>query len=362
MTSAARRPPQPAPLPALAAPRVGQHGAALLSAMITVTLVASFAATALWQQWRNLEVEAAERDRVQSAWILTGCLDWARLILREDARTGGPDHLSEPWAIPLNEARLSSFLAVDKNTDDAGPEAFLSGQISDLQGRLNIANLVEGDHISDTAMASFGRLFEHLNLPLESLNALAGQLLKASQGTAQTLPTAAALMPQGVEQLPWLGLSPGMLAVLRPHITLLPLHTSVNLNTASAEVIYASTPGLEMGDAQKLTAARELRPFRSLADARLPISGSAGQFREDQHGVSSRFFEVRGRLRLEHATVQERSVLQRDGTAVRTLWRDRAVLVEDPNGSRPMAEIDSRLTRPGLQQGQAMPVINCRAC
>ena len=85
-----------------------QRGAALLAAMLTVTLVATFAAAALWQQWRSIEVETAERARVQSAWILLGALDWSRLILIEDSRAGGADHLAEPWAVPLEEARLST--------------------------------------------------------------------------------------------------------------------------------------------------------------------------------------------------------------------------------------------------------------
>ena len=72
------------------------RGAALLAAMLTVTLVASFAATALWQQWRSVEIESAERSRVQAACILTGALDWTLLILREDARSGGADYLGEP--------------------------------------------------------------------------------------------------------------------------------------------------------------------------------------------------------------------------------------------------------------------------
>ncbi len=85
--------------------------------MLTVTLVATFAAAALWQQWRSIEIETAERARVQSAWILIGALDWSRLILIEDynANPGGSDHLAEPWAVPLQEARLSTFLAAEKN-------------------------------------------------------------------------------------------------------------------------------------------------------------------------------------------------------------------------------------------------------
>jgi general secretion pathway protein K len=101
--------------------------------MLTVVLVATLASAMLWQQWRGVEVETAQRGRVQAAWILVGALDWARLILREDARRGGADHLAEPWAVPLAPARLATFLAAQGGqslvTDGlAGEEeAFLSG-------------------------------------------------------------------------------------------------------------------------------------------------------------------------------------------------------------------------------------------
>lgn len=85
-----------------------QRGAALLTAMVIVTLVTTIAASMVWQQWRAVQVESAERSIAQSYWMLAGALDWARLILREDK--GGPpaDHLGETWAVPLAEARLST--------------------------------------------------------------------------------------------------------------------------------------------------------------------------------------------------------------------------------------------------------------
>src|SRR5512137_785543 len=109
--------------------RPPERGAALLMAMVIVALVTTLAATMVWQQWRAVQVESAERARMQAAWILAGALDWARMILREDARSGGADHLGEPWAVPLAEARLSSFLAADKDNTDDAPDAFLSGSI-----------------------------------------------------------------------------------------------------------------------------------------------------------------------------------------------------------------------------------------
>ncbi|MFX7895070.1 hypothetical protein ABTK48_20365, partial [Acinetobacter baumannii] len=78
-------------------------------AMIIVTLIASLAAGMVWQQYRAVQIEAADRARAQSTWILQGALDWARLILQEDAkqnRNKAVDHLGEPWAVPLAEARL----------------------------------------------------------------------------------------------------------------------------------------------------------------------------------------------------------------------------------------------------------------
>lgn len=304
-------------------------GAALLTAMLTVALVATFAAAALWQQWRSVEIEGAERSRVQSAWILTGALDWARLILREDRNRF--DHLGEPWAVPLQEARLSSFLAAQGNTaTDAGGEvmdAFLSGTVIDLQSLLNVNNLVEANGSpSKQGLESFARLFEVLGLPQAQLGRLAENLRFAADTSAanQSSPLAP-LRPQRVEQLVWLGLSPETVAALRPYVTLLPRRTAVNLNTAGAEVIYASAHQLTMADAQLLVGARERTPFRTHGDASKLLAGGAAALPEGQDFVSvgTQFFEVRARLRLDQLVVEERSVLEREGQRIWVLQRER---------------------------------------
>lgn len=241
-----------------------QRGAAILTALLTVALVATLASATLWQQWRGVEVEAAERSRSQSAWVLIGALDWARLILREDGRKGGADHLAEPWAVPLAQARLSTFLAADRSDTfaaDATQEAFLSGQITDLQSRLNLANLVQNGKIDAPSQLAFSRLFELLGLPLTELSAMTENLRLAQGATlgsaadappATPAPTGASdvpLWPQTTDQLAWVGLSVQTIAVLRPFITILPVATPVNLNTAPAEVIYACVEAFEIGRA-----------------------------------------------------------------------------------------------------------------
>jgi general secretion pathway protein K len=318
-----------------------QRGAALLMAMLTVTLVATFAAAAMWQQWRSVEVEQAERDRVQSAWVLTGALDWARLILREDGKGGGPDYLSEPWAVPLEEARLSTFLAADKGVATAGAgddtvDAFLSGQIVDLQSLLNVNNLVDNGKVSEIGLRSFSRLFALLGLPPAQLTTLAENLRFASDSSAANRSSPMApLMPQRVEQLVWLGIPAETVAVLQPYVTVLaaPTATPVNLNTARAEVIYAAIDGISIADAQRLVAGRDQAPLRSLADAARVLERDVSTLGSDQIGIASSFFESRGRLRLGKMVVEERSVLQRIGLTVTTLQRERGVIEAPPPGT-----------------------------
>ncbi len=316
--------------PRAAGERGGQKGAAILMAMLTVTLVASLAAAAMWQQWRNLEVETAHRSRVQAQWILTGAQDWARLILREDARTGGADHLAEVWAVPLQEARLSTFLAADNSNTvdptDTAPEAFLSGQIIDLQSRLNLFNLVENGKVSEPALRALSKLFELLELPPRELAMLAENLRFAlDTSTDNRSGAAAALVPQRVEQVAWLGLPLKTVYALKPFVTLLPMRTPVNLNTASAEVLYASIESLDMASAQRLVTLRSRTHFTTLAEAGRALPELASHLTEAQHSTTSRFFEVRGRLRQDRVVSEERSVVQRDGLLVKTLWREHDV-------------------------------------
>lgn len=299
--------------------------------MLTVALVASMAAAALWHQWRSVEIEGAERARIQSQWILTGALDWARLILREDARSGGADHLGEPWAVPLEEARLSTFLAAEKSsaldTTDTASQVFLSGYISDLQGRMNVLNLVDNGKLSEPALRAFAKLFEQLGLPRVELAAMAENLRLAHDASPESASARfAPLMPQRVGQLVWLGLSPRSVAVLSPFVMLLPVRTPVNLNTASAPVLYACIPALDMAQAERLVASRQSAHFRTLSDVGKVVGDAAGDLNEVQHSVSSRFFEVQGRFRLDQTVIEERSVVQREGLSVKTLWRDRGTL------------------------------------
>jgi general secretion pathway protein K len=314
--------------------------------MTLLALVASLAAGMVWQQWRAVQVEAAERSRGQSAWILAGALDWTRLILREDARSGAVDHAGEPWATPLAEARLSSFLAADREANaDSEVEAFLAGSITDAQARYNLRNLFT-DEGRPVAMEreTLTRLCTAAGLGAGEAERLITGLAGAWRARSATPTGGGASAPgagagsgatpgpgagpgaesatqddnarvlpiQRFEHLAWLGLEPAVLQALRPLVDVLPTRTPVNLNTAGREVL-AAVLAVDAGTAERLVQARQQQAFEGLDQVRALLPPGS-PLESSRVSVGSQYFEVRGRLRLEDRVLEEASLVRRRGT------------------------------------------------
>jgi len=312
-----------------------QAGAALLTAMLIVAMVSSLAAGMVWRQYRAVQIEAAERARAQASWILRGALDWARLILAEDARRVGnepeTDHLGEPWAVPLAEARLSTFLAADKGNADDGPEAFLSGSIHDAQAQYNLRNLVVSDPSSPGAaqeLATLVRLCESAGLSNDVAALLAQKLRLAFAKNEDN--SDGLLQPKSLAQLSWLGLQPESVERLRPWVTLLPTATPVNLNTAPREVI-AAVFNTDLATAERVVQARKAAPLRSIEELRAYLPPNV-PLSNERAAVKTDYFIVMGRLRLDERVLEERSLVRRVGREIQVLSRERVNLVLE--GSR----------------------------
>lgn len=287
-----------------------QRGTALLLAMVILALIATLAAGMIAQQQRAIAVEAAGRARAQSAWVLVGALDWARLVLREDARSGNVDDLGEPWAVPLAEARLSTFLAADRQapSEEDGPDAFLSGLVQDLQARYNLHNLLGEDaKVDEKEREVFQRLCRIVGLPDGVADRIAdGMAAAAVEGNDD-----APLLPLTLDQLGWLGVDAATIEQLRPYAIVLPGATGVNVNTASREVIAAAIPGLDLGGAERLVQRRMRAPYKSVDEVTKDLPEGLEPPPEKRITVGSRFFEVLGRLRLDERVFEERSIVER---------------------------------------------------
>jgi general secretion pathway protein K len=326
-----------------------QSGAALLLALLIMTLVATLAAGMVWLQWRGIEVEAAERARTQAEWLLNASLDWGNLILKSSLPPGHTeDDLGQPWATPLEETKLSSFLSADgKNRDDdSGPEAYLSGQITDAEGKYNVYNII----LDPTKAEEINRLqiiCNAIGVP-PSVAITIGSGLRDSYSAASTPPQGGStgttvLMPVRVEDLAWYGIDPKVLKQLEPFIELLPpaagqapTMSTINANTAPAEVLMAALPGTTRAQAQQIILRRQAKPLESLKDVWAALNtASASQWQNPQAApspqanlvdVKSLHFEIFGQLRYEQHVIRERSVVYRStnrGDRIQVLRRER---------------------------------------
>jgi len=326
-----------------------QAGAALLLALLIMTLVATLAAGMVWLQWRGIEVEAAERARTQAEWLLNASLDWGNLILKSSNRNGHvEDDLGQPWATPLEETKLSSFLSADgKNRDDeGGPEAYLSGQITDAESKYNLYNIL----LDPTKLEEIKRL-EIICTAIgvsPSVATTIGAGLRdsysAQQNATQGGPAGnTVLMPVRIEDLAWYGVDPKVLKQLEPFIELLPpaagqtvTMSTINANTAPPEVLMAALPGTTRAQAQQIILRRQAKPLSSLKDVWAALNtASATQWQNPQAApspqanlvdVKSFHFEIFGQLRYEQHTIRERSVVYRSANAfdpIKVLRRER---------------------------------------
>ncbi len=247
-----------------------QRGAAIITALLVVALVAVTATALLKQQSQTLTRTEAVIARAQARAYSDTAVQWARSILADDARRDGPsgnDHFGEAWASGI------SALPVEN--------ALVSGTLSDEQGRFNLNNLVRNNAVDPASLKFFRSLLEKLALPPDLANAVVDWIDAdsdaSSPGGAEdpaylTLPSPyrAANRPlvQVDELLRVRGFNAKIVAALRPFVTALPPTTRINVNTAPLEVIRAALPELSETDLLQLARERLTKPFKDLNDIR----------------------------------------------------------------------------------------------
>ncbi len=303
-------------------PRRRQAGAALLIAMLVLTLVATVASAMVMVQQRAVETEAADRARAQAALLLAGGLDFVRQQLVSQSRGAFPP---TGWIGKLPESSMAALLAADRdNNADSTVEAFLSGEIVDAQSRYNLTRLFdpnEGNKRVDSEYNTLTRLCQALGLPPTLADMLIERLAQAWFSPSPEAP----LRPTRSEHLRWLGLDPTLLARLEPYVTILPTRDPVNLNTAAAPVLMAVIKDLGPGDAQRVADTLARAPATDIASVRNLLPATASLEDKDA-GVRSGFFDVIGRLRSGDRVLQERWLIQRgtqNNGEMTVLWRER---------------------------------------
>jgi len=307
-------------------------------ALLITTLAITIVANLFWQQQVQVRVIENQRLQLQKKWILRGALDWASLILREDAKHSSVDTLDEPWAVPLAETHLDQYVENGQSDSDAA-DTTLSGNITDAQGRFNLKNLCPNGTIDPVAVAAFASLLTLLHIDPALAPATAYQLKLAGASMPllphQPLGAAAASSVQnaviattnsgpqnmGYTQIEDLltvpGLTAALLEQLRPYVIFLPRSTTLNINTAPAEVISAIV-GISLDSANVLVTSRKAASFNNLADVskRLPNN----TFNAANLSVTSNYFLIDGQVHMNRARLDMQALIERNGATTQLLW------------------------------------------
>lgn len=288
-----------------------QRGTAVVMAMLIVAAAATLVSGALWQQSALIRETENEQQYAQARWLIRGAIDWAGVILREDARTSSVDHPGEPWAVPLADTRL--------NENDGRPAAFLAGGIEDEQAKFNLRNLVGEKDIEPRELSALRRLLASLRINEAFAEAISERVVESVRAAVAQRP---ALGLVAVEELLAVdGLDATAFERLRPYVTVLPEPTPVNTNTASAEVLASQFAEFGVLDARRVVAARENAYFKDLGDARSRLTDAgATDAASVPLAVATRYFAVEGNVSYGNARLRARALVKREGNRLDVLW------------------------------------------
>jgi len=288
-----------------------ERGAAVVMAMLVVAVAATLVTGVYWRQ--NVIVRQAENELsyAQAKWLIRGAIDWAGVILREDARTSSVDHLGEPWAVPLADTHL--------NQDDGRDPVYLSGEVRDEQAKFNLRNLAGPGGVNARELAVLRRLLALVGAAEGLANPIAERVLAAVPGERGRKQTALGLA--SIDDL--LGLddiSAAAIERLRPFVTVLPQPTPVNANTAPAEVLAARFENLVLADARRLVASRDRAYFKDRSDVLNRIGPLGLQASDAEIAVATRFFSVDGTVSYRRARLHTQALLRREANRVDAVW------------------------------------------
>ncbi len=301
-----------------------QRGVAVLIAMLVVTIGTIIAVNLMYQSTLDLRRAEAALAADQGLMYVQSAEAWAADILRQDlVDSPDSDNLSEVWATALPP------LPVDGGV--------IQGHLEDLQGRFNLNNLVtargEQDQISR-------HQFERLLTLLELDPALAGAVVDwLDPDTEQRFPnggedvtyaqldppyrTANGMITTPSELMAVAGFTKEIYQRLAPYVTVLPIGTKINVNTASDVVLASLSDDIDLSTAASLV---DQRADGAFADIDATFEGLVPpEVLRRIDGVSDHFL-LTATVTLGTNQLTMRSVLQRDPSGItRSLFRSLGV-------------------------------------
>jgi general secretion pathway protein K len=206
-------------------------------------------------------------------------------------------------------------------------EAFLEAQFNDVQGKLNINDLVDlSGNVNVIMKDRFDRLLKRLAIETIKVEAIIDWLdenqdpqgfegIEDGEYLSQDPPYRNA--GQSIRDISELRLLPNVsnedFQKILPHVTVLPMgRAPINVNTATEEVLQSLTATLSDSQAKTLAEQKEEKPWKTLAEFQSdPLISSSG-LNGGYLGVNSEFFEIATRITLSDRVVRLVSLIYRN--------------------------------------------------
>lgn len=311
-----------------------ERGAAVVTALLVVAMAVTLVATMFAGQRAAIRTVEVQRLRADTVWMQRASVDWARQLLRDNARTTPVDHLGQRWASPVHDLPVASVLGkAAVNAFNALDDMRVDGQIEDAQARFNLNTLVtaaEGGKppgIRPEGVRVYQQLLTRADLDPSLAMLTATTILRGLDTNASSaLPLEA---PEDLLRIP--GYTAAGVRKLAQYVVVLPEPTSVNPNTAGLEVLAATIHDLSSGQAAALVSSRDRAWFRDAADLTNRLKAIAPSLAEQQDillETRSRYFIVHSRLHNGRATRLLDALILREGIGER--YRTTVLWVREP--------------------------------
>lgn len=306
------------------------RGVALITAMLITALTGSLAAGLIWNNALDMRRTMVLLFHEQGLQVALGAESWIRNILRDDGIDSQTDHLGELWASEL------PGLPVDNDS----VQGAVAGKVEDLQGRFNVNNLIDRNgKVDQDVLEHFRRLLIVLEIDPRFAGLTADWIdadLEAGfpDGAEDSIYTS--LTPPyrtfnrslvNVTEIAALeGMDKASFDRLLPHVTALPGHTSINVNTATAAVLQSLDANMDDSAVESLLSQREESGFQD-------IKATFGSFVTNQKILeqlegSSEFFQLKAVVQIDTVRLTYYSILLRapNGGPVTTIVRSLGTL------------------------------------
>jgi len=295
--------------------RKKQQGVAIITALLIVTIAATISITISTRLQLDVRRTGNLIAQDNAYFYLLAAEEWSRRILRQDKKDSTSDNLNEDWAIELPP------LPVEGGS--------IQGRITDLHACLNVNSLVVAGAVDVTAKTRFSQLFTNLGINPDLIQSITdwididlattnpngaedGYYLNLEKpyytaNTAMQSPSELRLV-KGFED-------PEIYQQLEQYICAFDLEGgtgTININTASIEVLKSLSSTMTDAIAKDIIEQREENPFNDLKDFTSFSTLKTIITDTTNLTTSSNFFLLRTQARIGYANIVMYSIIFRE--------------------------------------------------